>query len=538
MKLPQILATQPIPAAMPAGRAQGTGFGAAFLPLQAAASGLTRAADMLAQVEEQKRKVAVAGEVSDLASKAELDLGTFGIELGRTERDPEAYLQKWGDYATELRTSLLEQTTYPESRAALTTKFNAFFADQALKARKVADGLFVDRQEATLDTTLDRLAQLAGSTALADPGTFIAKYRDGLDAIGGQVTVLGEKKAVDLAQKFRERLFYERGRRQVEADPQGFLTEVESGKLYRELSPERRDSLTQRATNLIDQRERQALAAEERQARALQHQFEADAKAKVAELDAKAADRTLTLGELEHYRTLRAVDGDNYRRLRTILDNPKDAPSDPGALQDATIAVYRVNPTISQRHLQGLFEAGKLSTKDYQSLSSHLTVRLDHARSETRTVANQRQAQAEQVLREGLGITGPFDTLSLTPVAKNLVALSTRELTDRSNAFDGKEDPIEAARDILARLGPIREQQVGLSAENLRQTLRYPTPDALEAARNAGQITGPAYETERRKFLDLKAAEQRAAEAAQRRKATGNNLGRTPKTPVQVGPVE
>jgi hypothetical protein len=199
--------------------------------------------------------------------------------------------------------------------------------------------------------------------------------------------------------------------------------------------------------------------------------------------------------------------------------------------------------------LDHLNAEGRARGSEARSIDSHQR----SINNQHRSIMNAEQAQAEQLIRQALGIAGPFDSLSLTPEVKNLLDLGFRELTVRSGAFPencGKESPLAVARDIIGRFQPMRQESVGLSVEKIRQTLRYPTPQALDQAFQAGQIPKAAYDLERNKFLDIAKKLQQTTPKPEAPTAPGvstwgklfgagkqkpGTMGRTKATPTEAG---
>ena len=99
--------------------------------------------------------------------------------------------------------------------------------------------------------------------------------------------------------------------------------------------------------------------------------------------------------------------------------------------------------------------------------------------------------------------------------------MALQELTRRSRHFDGQEDPLAVQDEILPKYQQALVDRGKLSVENARRLVGTWTPQSLEAAKAAGQISGGEYESVKEALLKLVRAQQDLEALEARRKAQG-----------------
>jgi hypothetical protein len=201
---------------------------------------------------------------------------------------------------------------------------------------------------------------------------------------------------------------------------------------------------------------------------------------------------------------------------------------------------------VKPEELDAAYERGDLNRKDWKELKDKVVSRLDHLRTEARTTGNQQrdidnraQSQAEQILSRAVG-KGPFDTYD--DQDGQLLDAGLRELTARSRAFNGREDPIDVANEIANRWAPIRQERMRLSVETIGRTLRFPATTAAEAMAklNANRASLPpaVLAQEERKIADMTRAEGASGRTQDRAKDTSGKALRKPGTKPTTGKAE
>jgi hypothetical protein len=193
---------------------------------------------------------------------------------------------------------------------------------------------------------------------------------------------------------------------------------------------------------------------------------------------------------------------EHYQHLRELITNPRGRPSDADTLQTAMLRARSVSIAPADRDwLARQFQAGRLSAEDYAKADNEAQANLRSARDEAKTNLGQKHAQAEQELRASLGITGLLETL--TQDQKKAYASALEELTDRSAYLRGQEDPLSVVREIAPRYQAVIADDATLTIEQKTKLLRYKTPQELEAAYQAGQISDASYRIERQRFIEV-----------------------------------
>jgi hypothetical protein len=170
------------------------------------------------------------------------------------------------------------------------------------------------------------------------------------------------------------------------------------------------------------------------------------------------------LARLEDARVALGLKDTEVHRLNDVIVKPSsDAPSDPDVRARFISNIYMPRPSVTMASLEAAYDNYRanrpgLNAHDYLDLRSKLLTRLDHNeavaradRSEARSVNNLRHNQAEQLLLTALGIPERAIIAQLEPKKALMIADMLSELTDRSNAFSGREDPLVAVKDIIPR---------------------------------------------------------------------------------------
>ena len=138
-----------------------------------------------------------------------------------------------------------------------------------------------------------------------------------------------------------------------------------------------------------------------------------------------------------------------------------------------------------------------------------------------------RHNQAEQLMRAELGIPTLYEKLD--PQTKKAWAAALGKLTQRSVAYNGREDPLAVANELIGEYKPQLDAQTRVDETALRSGLRYGTaPEAI-----AGHQRGEYDATELGRQLDKLT---RLQELGQRRTPAGPAMPPGPVAPVPGQP--
>jgi hypothetical protein len=516
MKLPPILASADVPAPRGGGVSAST-LAAPYEGIadagQNVSRSLSRAALVISEAQRAKQDLAIRTEAAAAKASLEVGLAEMDAELHQMERDPDGYLTKYNAGAKSLRESLKKGMKYPEAQAIFEAQGERIVGMGRVGAMKHSNTLFTEGQEATLAATLDAKRTVAGQRAISDDAGFEQDYMDGVAAIGNLQPLLGKKKTVEATIKWRKDLLEERARRHADTDPEGFLASTDR---YAQMDADKRDVFVERAKGKVETLRKTAIAEQDKWFDRVEKEAETERKAQLTALEAKALNGALTLDELDDARRMRIVSTrEEYAALHTAATKEREAISKPAVLQRFSIAAHSAIPTVTPEAIDKAFIDGDLNRKDWKELKDKVISRLDHLKSEGRTEANQRHSQAEQVLKSGLGITGLLDKYD--DQDKQLVDIALREMTARSNAYGGKEDPLAVANELVNRLAPVRQERMRLSVPAIGQTLRFPAADAASAMARLNQerknLPAAVVAQEERKIADMTRAEGAAADA-------------------------
>lgn len=222
----------------------------------------------------------------------------------------------------------------------------------------------------------------------------------------------------------------------------------------------------------------------------------------VSDLFAQAANKTLTQSQLDDARVTFRLRREDYAAIRTEMEKPdKKEESDPATLERVVADTHSQYPKLTEKDLLALKQSGALNQKDYQSALDRLRETREGLEAKGRSELHDRHGQAEQNLRAALGIPTMWEKLD--PASKKAWNLAMQELTRRSAAYNGKEDPLAVADSMIPRYSKMLDQSATVTADQARAVLKYPTPAALDAARAAGQISAAEYDAQRQLFLAI-----------------------------------
>ena len=515
MKIPIILAQEPV--AVPTAPRYG---GVSETGLAELGRGLGQVSQALGDVAKARQDLQTKSEVQSAKAEFELGLATLDSDLRVSERDPNAYVSRSEAGAKDLRRRVSERLTNADSRALFEAAAPGLLVNNQVAVLKHRNTLFIEQQEGALTRTLDQRKTLAGLSALDKPEDFVRQYREAVTVITDMEPLLGAKRAEELRIKTRQEFLDARAFKHKETDPEGFIAQAET--TYAGLDPKQRDVLVKGALDKIDREERRRLAEDEKREKEAVRMLAEGKKLLVTDLEAEAAAGTLTLETLELRREMRQLDPDDYRRLRKdIAEGGIQRPSDPAILSAVALDVAALRPRsteadINRLHAAYLDRRPGLNLKDAQSQKEKLTTKLRVLENEGESDLVRDHNQAEQTIRAALGIRPGLivEALKDDPAGR-LYFAGLDELSRRSRLFQksygGTEDPLTVAAELIPRLQKAFGQASQLRINELTLLLRYPTPQALEQAFQAGQISQTAYQLEKQRFLEQNRLRQQIA---------------------------
>jgi hypothetical protein len=252
----------------------------------------------------------------------------------------------------------------------------------------------------------------------------------------------------------------------------------------------------------------QSLAQQEKDDRDRDKAFKQVRDSMVSEMVSRARDGQLTLPDLENQRRNLDLNATEYDLVRNYIEKGPDHASDPRKLLDYTIAVNSssAGPALQTR-LARDYSGGALARDDYWQLQTRLAENLKKA-EETDGKIKARHAQAQEMLRADFGVTSPLD--QITGASKQAYAMALEELTKRSAAFGGKEDPLQIEPEIRGKYAPIGLFATKQAIDRLRGNLPFKTIQEIgtrEQARARG-MSDAEYNQLVHRISELDTAEQ------------------------------
>lgn len=512
MKIPQILAQQPVPAGFPAAQASPRVFSAVGEAIAQGGAQLEdvalRAFDARRQANVAKQRIKAETEAARLQADAEVTIAEFDANLRRTVLDPDEYRRQYRDGVGTIREDILGQAQEAGTKDLLSRKLPGFLAAREVASVAHADQLFVNGRKGALTRTLDQREQLAGLAPLSDTNEFVRQFREGAGAIEATRPVVGDDETERALIAFRERVFAERARRHVNENPADFLAEIEGGSFYNGMDPTRRDALVTQAQGKIEARQRET----DRRQREAEARNDKEIKIQQEEAEVRAFQMfeagTLTKEWLNDAASMRLLSSEKLEHFSKILDKraQEGPPLDATLWREIVSEAFdtRTNPVALADRVRRLMAEGRLPVNDdteqvLRHLQSEANRRVTEGRvarnegerlaRERRSEARQVLGQAEQMLEADLRVTGPLE--KIVPEAQNALALAKRELWNASAGGGG-------SKDAMAVYEGIKSKYIGMTATAaagrqtvLRNIIGTYTPASLKAAR--GRIPDEEY---------------------------------------------
>lgn len=503
MRLPQIVAQEGIPSRIPA--ATPSGWDA---PAEALAVGSQRVG---AAVANTSLAFAHANQLLQQAkAKAELDQATEQLKVRFADADialrsqgidnPDQYVQGVTEALTSTAEAIGQQFQTPEAKAAWPHAVARFGAEKMVTAKY--DALKMKQGQVKLlwatQSQDDANTAVFGNTPEERQAAFargMGRSEEGLstgiltadEAAASRKAFLRHVELAGITRDYNTPQLHD-----------GVLETLQRGG-YSQLPPDEQARLFE----TLQQRDLTRLNQEDARQRKLEAEITKQQNAKASEFDARAllpADdpNRLTLEDLNREGPLgtKWIVGENYRRLHTMLTTPATMPSDPDTLnrvvtQLSTLKVGTSLAEINRLHqTKGPTGQPLLNDADTIMLLGKFHERQQHqverGQDLALAAAHYRQAEAERTILQGFKTKNPFEALD--PVSQKLTNFSLQELQDRSAAFNGKEDPVAVARELVDRFKPVLADQQRLQtsqAVNYFKANGFAPPNLTESVSSA-----------------------------------------------------
>jgi hypothetical protein len=169
---------------------------------------------------------------------------------------------------------------------------------------------------------------------------------------------------------------------------------------------------------------------------------------------------------------------------------------------EARLSIYAMTGEMSKEDIINYATAHKLPGRAIDGAIGKAIAK-EHAQQ---SEYGRAQSQAEQILSKAF-TRGPFDVLE--PVTARAYESAMEELTRRSLAHGGKEDPIAVANEIIPKYQQSLAREDEVKIQGFQSRLLYPTPQDLEMARPT--IPNTLYEEQKKLMYDLGQLQQKQA---------------------------
>jgi hypothetical protein len=123
--------------------------------------------------------------------------------------------------------------------------------------------------------------------------------------------------------------------------------------------------------------------------------------------------------------------------------------SNPDVLKRMTLEIRTRPREALKGELARLYGSNNLNRVDYQQLDDELQQLLRSGKESSELTS--RHNQAEQLIRAAYGADNPFFRRLAGAEIETALALAFEELTRRSNKYDGQEDPLAVAQEIVPK---------------------------------------------------------------------------------------
>lgn len=297
-------------------------------------------------------------------------------------------------------------------------------------------------------------------------------------------------------------------KRDMMRDPLGTAKLLEEGYYPKTNANEAIDYIRQ-AMVLHEHRERQRIQAEEK-AEKEREKFVRQTQDETAyALNIKTRTGKYNLDEILNAAERRDIRPEQFDHLMTIhntiqekIAKKGEALTDPDIKRELWPDLLSLNPKTSERQLTDLWKAEKIADKDYDWAMDRVRQAQEKRRADQEKIISQaesesrlRHNQAEQLLKTYVSPKGPMEALDQTEWYYWQWGLG--ELTKRSSAFNGKEDPIAVVEELKTQLQVGLKGHYSTSESQLKSLLKYQTKQELENAWKAKRIPESVYDSQR-----------------------------------------
>lgn len=471
--------------------------------LAAATSSLARSlAEAEDRVEASRRAVQLAQATTDLETFTADRVQKTDSSVSAAEAD-----KQYRTEATQFIQQRVENIPDERQRNLATAHLMARADAGSVQVRHQANTRIIEDTRAAALPQIEALTRSGRPEDLQTALEFIAGLTDG----GIFSAVAGNK----LATKASKGAAQNRFALDVKIDPQAAFDAVGTRRgIYAHLDDHEASVLQAHAQTVITQNETRAREAIRWKQHQEDYQSRAAKEAKQAIVDATESQLLagkLSLAQLESMREARLVVGDDYRRMRNELLTPSGMPSDPATHARVLLDSQSITPRTKPADIDALQGAGLLNLRDAATMKANLRERAQYLTTEGKSDIRYRQGQAEQQLAQAFTLQSPLGNL-FNVEFQQIRSAALDELTKRSRAFDGEEDPMVAYNDIRGKYLPLAGAAASTRLRIERAALgKFKTKEAL-AAGYAGKAFDAEYYRIGARLRDLDAVEQEIAQ--------------------------
>ena len=426
--------------------------------------------------------------------------------------------------AMQIRRGLMEKAPSDTVRAELGPMLDRLYQPNRHKVLEFSYKTFQSSTRAGIDDAIQNTARMAAN----EPDRNLALFYE--EAVETLITSVGPaiftpEQVRGKREGYRATVAKSEGEKLIQDNPAAF---VERGaELFSQrLAPGTFDPMMVRAQGRVEANRKERNARQERFDAEMDKQYDTDRRALLADFENRALKGELSMGEIEVRLEMKQLTREDVTRLRGYIDNPAGiGRSDPDTYRRIGLDAAGMNPKTTEEAIDGLVDSKLLAPKDAVAFKSTIAAKrkalLDEAKADRRSF----HAQAEQRVMTALTTRSPFEVLD--PVSQKAKTLALDELTARSSAYKGSEDPLDVADQIIPRYQQTLVDGNRLTGDALRKTIppQYRVLADVEAAWTAKRIQRAEYEFLKRQFLNLRQAED-DARAMQERMEEAKKKGR------------
>ena len=444
--------------------------GAAQLPGDALAGFGRDVADIGTQMAQKQIELQRTRQLMEATSTGALAANTV---YESTIADPNVPNEKLSDTVQKglqtVHDTIAKGIKDPVVRQKFDESFSGLTIQHVVRATSLQREREISASVASLKTSNETLASLAVDHTGQQLDSDLAQLEGNLSGAVAHGMITAEQAQAE-SHRLRTEIYTARFVKEIRENPFQAYKDLAGDT---NLGPLTRQDLLDRASTELEAQQRQSLAQQDRDEREREKAFGKVRDSAVAEMVSRARNGQLTLPDLETQRRNLDLDATQYDLIRNYIEKGPDHPSDPQKLLDYTIAVNSSSAGAGlQTRLARDYTSGGLARDDYWQLQTRLAENLKHS-EETDGKIKARQAQAEQMLRADFGVTSPLD--QITGASKNAYAMALEELTRRSAAFSGNEDPLAIEPQIRSKYAPIGLFATKQAIDRLRSDLPFKT---------------------------------------------------------------